>query len=285
MLFGIYDTGLANIQEAARISSARNFLVGTITDTGQKLQVSGTAFITATITAGFTTAITLQNPSTNAASAVKIAFDGGGTIWGEVGASYNANSPYLAFFVRTNSEKARLTDSGNLLIGTTTDAGYKLNVNGSVLTQGRIVTLYTTNEVQNVVVGNSNSQGSAQKRVLVRQYSAISSGNKLIIPFNSQTNLNTTTICKVYGHSARYNNRNPLGFEINFSVGSLNLLSDLTSWGGGGNFSAISIGGMNIEIDFTTAYTSGTSDGIFVTIEYMTNEVNYSIDIPNITMN
>jgi hypothetical protein len=41
MLFGIYDTGLANIQEAARISSARNFLIGTITDNGTKLQVNG----------------------------------------------------------------------------------------------------------------------------------------------------------------------------------------------------------------------------------------------------
>jgi len=110
-------------------------------------------------------------------------------------------------------------------------------------------------------------------------------GNKLIIPFNSQTNLNSTTICKVYGHSARYNNRDPLGFEINFSVGSLNLLSNLTSWGGGGNFLLVSIAGMNIEIDFITAYTSGTSDGIFVTIEYMTNNVDYSIDIANITMN
>jgi len=50
MLFGIYDTGLANIQEAARISSARNFLIGTITDTGQKLQVSGTALITGAAT-------------------------------------------------------------------------------------------------------------------------------------------------------------------------------------------------------------------------------------------
>jgi hypothetical protein len=43
MLFGIYDTSLANIQEAARISSARNFLVGTTIDGGQRLQISGGA--------------------------------------------------------------------------------------------------------------------------------------------------------------------------------------------------------------------------------------------------
>lgn len=40
ILFGIYDT--TNVQEAARISAARNFLIGTTTDAGQKLQVNGT---------------------------------------------------------------------------------------------------------------------------------------------------------------------------------------------------------------------------------------------------
>ena len=44
MLFGIYDT--TNVQEAARISAARNFLIGTTTDNGSKLQVNGTGRIT-----------------------------------------------------------------------------------------------------------------------------------------------------------------------------------------------------------------------------------------------
>jgi len=44
ILFGIYDT--TNVQEAARISASRNFLIGTTTDAGQKLQVSGTSLIT-----------------------------------------------------------------------------------------------------------------------------------------------------------------------------------------------------------------------------------------------
>jgi len=41
ILFGIYGT--TNIQEAARISAARNFLIGTTTDGGQRLQISGSA--------------------------------------------------------------------------------------------------------------------------------------------------------------------------------------------------------------------------------------------------
>ncbi|MEI7509349.1 MAG: tail fiber domain-containing protein, partial [Flavobacterium sp.] len=72
--------------------------------------------------AGFVTSIVAKNPSTNAASAVKIGFDGGGTIWGEIGASYNSNNPYLGFYVRANSEKMRLTDGGNLGLGVTPSA-------------------------------------------------------------------------------------------------------------------------------------------------------------------
>ncbi len=49
MLFGIYDT--TNVQEAARISAARNFIIGKTTDSGQKLQVQGTATFSNTVAA------------------------------------------------------------------------------------------------------------------------------------------------------------------------------------------------------------------------------------------
>jgi hypothetical protein len=48
ILFGIYDT--TNVQEAARISAARNFLIGTTTDSGERLIVNGTCRITTTST-------------------------------------------------------------------------------------------------------------------------------------------------------------------------------------------------------------------------------------------
>lgn len=50
ILFGIYDAGAVNVQEAARISAARNFLIGTTTDTGQKLQVSGQFYLSSAAT-------------------------------------------------------------------------------------------------------------------------------------------------------------------------------------------------------------------------------------------
>lgn len=52
ILFGINDTGLGNVQEAARISAARNFLVGTSVDSGQKLQISGTSYFSSNVAIG-----------------------------------------------------------------------------------------------------------------------------------------------------------------------------------------------------------------------------------------
>lgn len=81
ILFGIYDAGLTNTQEAARISAARNFLVGTIVDAGQKLQVSGTALISGNTTVGIAAATTNVEFNLNGVSgkAQRIQFKNSGT--------------------------------------------------------------------------------------------------------------------------------------------------------------------------------------------------------------
>jgi hypothetical protein len=135
-------------------------------------------------------------------------------------------------------------------------------------------------------LGNSNNQGRAQNYKIVRHIPVVSAGNKLIIPFTNQGNLNSNTIVKIMGHSARYNSRAPLGFSAYFAVGHLSVLSDLNAWEVNGNISSIGYGsGMNVEINFSTAYTSAEANGVFITIEYMTNEVSYSIIVPNIVLN
>jgi hypothetical protein len=196
----------------------------------------------------------------------------------------NVNIP-LSLNSYGNTNQLYLSTAGNVLVNSSTDVGQKLFVKGNIYNEGKTITSYQTNASIQDQYGNDNAQGTAQKFVVLRQYSVVSLGTKLIIPIKSQVSQNNTTLCRVWGHSARYNARAALGFEINFSVGSLNLLSDLTSWGGGGNFSGVSIAGMNIEIDFTTAYTQATASGIFVTIEYMTANNSGSIDVANITMN
>jgi hypothetical protein len=219
MLFGIYDTGLANVQEAARVTAARNFLIGTIVDSGQKLQVSGTALITGAATfssslnlgtianSGDLSLLNIKQSSTAYNNGIYIERGGerngyfmyiGGAVDsltfrrnyfgtqsdvmslsrdGNVGIGtanpnsypnyttltidgvngseidFEANGVLVAdmfssssqfvietvtaiplIFSTSATQRMRITSSGNLLIGTTTDAGDKLQVNGNIST-------------------------------------------------------------------------------------------------------------------------------------------------------
>lgn len=136
-----------------------------------------------------------------------------------------------------------------------------------------------------IIVGNSNSQGLAQKLTVVRQIPVVSLGTKLIIPFVSSSNRNRTTICRVFGHSAVFNNRGLPSFEVTFSVGHITVVDSLAYWNDGGNVSSVGTSGMNVEINFTSAYTGATSDGVFVCLEYLTSDTAQAINISGITMN
>jgi len=59
ILFGIYGT--TNVQEAARISAAQNFILGSVIDSGQKLQVTGTAYISSNVGIGTNNPASLLN--------------------------------------------------------------------------------------------------------------------------------------------------------------------------------------------------------------------------------
>lgn len=152
ILFGIYGT--TNVQEAARISPARNFLVGTTTDGGQKLQVNGAARFDGTLATSAGNGIisgggayAINPSSTRGVIALAGSTDNFLTFASQgyigVGSNYmqvlaqtgvalslvsNANT-VLQFNASTNT--AAFNSSGNVLIGTTTDAGFKLSVNGT----------------------------------------------------------------------------------------------------------------------------------------------------------
>lgn len=175
-------------------------------------------------------------------------------------------------FSNGGSERMRITSTGNVGIGTTSENA-RLNVVQPSAT--RITSL----------VGNNNAQGSAQNYRVVRHYPVGSLGTKLIIPFVSQGNLNSNTIVRIFGHSARYNSGGAQGFTADFTVGHLSAITALTTLSSTGNIASIASSGSNVEITFTSNYTSVVGDGLFVTIEYMTNVVTYSIDVTNIAMN
>ena len=217
---------------------------------------------------------------------------GNGAVNGSLLASYSSTFP-----TSTPSITLRNTGNGPLYFSTngtirqtiagdgaatfsSTVTATGLNINGGTVgvsqaSAARIVELG----------GNSNNQGSALNYRIVRHYPVVSSGNKLIIPFVDQGNLNSTTIVRIFGHGARFNSNGPLGFTADFGLGHLNQLLNLAVYNSTGNISSITVAGMNIEIAFTSAYTAATANGVFVTIDYMTNVPSYSINVANITMN
>jgi hypothetical protein len=144
ILFGIYDAGAGNTQEAARISAARNFIVGKTTDTGQKLQISGTTLLSGntTITSSSTNQLTLDG-GTTIQSRIVIARGSddnaqGMTIGYSNITSYRTSTPLASpqtdfSLNQQGSDGTRtvlyMSSSGNLSINSTNDGASGLGIN------------------------------------------------------------------------------------------------------------------------------------------------------------
>ena len=102
ILFGVYDSGAGNTQEAARISAARNFLIGTATDLGFKFSVLGTTYNEANVTDW---ASRIYNSNTNG--------------WGLLIQTNNSSNSNRAFEIyNTTTVGFRVTNAFNVAIGT-----------------------------------------------------------------------------------------------------------------------------------------------------------------------
>jgi len=153
-------TFVTNSSEKMRLTTGGNLLIGTTTDSGQKLQVNGdssTSIVTNFINTNFSYAgIRLTNSSgnveissvgskiyighnvgiftTNATEALHVVGDA--LITGDSHADAfkpAATGEPIKFKNFGSTELARITDGGNVLIGTTTDDGSsKLQVNGDI---------------------------------------------------------------------------------------------------------------------------------------------------------
>ena len=212
ILFGIYDT--TNVQEAARISPARNFLVGTTTDSGQKLQINGNSYLNGNVGIGIINPITKLHVDgtstqlirvssstfstfqqmgattggtfleyktayrlvdTDAGNRLTIDSTGAATFSSQVEATiFNASSQFrlsnnnvLALstisgnnvvkinaagyygtqIVGANDTGILVGNTGNTLIGTTTDAGQKLQVNGITNSSGGFKSISGTKSI------------------------------------------------------------------------------------------------------------------------------------------
>ena len=129
----IDDTSLGGFAERMRISTSGNLLVGTTTDNGARLQVSGTATFSSSVTAGDGT----QTPASDATITIRkgVAFAGldfkSARTSGNIGGLrfYNSDDTIktqilaevdssLVFYTNTSSQRMRITSDGNVGIGT-----------------------------------------------------------------------------------------------------------------------------------------------------------------------
>ncbi len=175
--------------QAMTLTSGGNLLVGTTTDAGQKLQVSGQTRIDSTGTqlvlgtsgiagayeffastgnellitrSGVGTRLTIASTgaATFSSSVTANAFyvpNGGDYGWGD-GSTYidgDASNQYIRFIINS-SERARINSGGNLLVGTTTDNGSRLQVTGNGYFSGR-VGVGTSNPQENLHISATNA--------------------------------------------------------------------------------------------------------------------------------
>jgi hypothetical protein len=111
--------------------STGNFAIGSTTDAGYKLDVNGTARVSGLLTTPAGTNLggwyLYANGTTNASM-----FGGSSWVLDTVsGGGYR-------FRTAGNTDRLRIESTGNVLINTTTDAGYRLDVNGTARVQGAL---------------------------------------------------------------------------------------------------------------------------------------------------
>jgi len=143
ILFGIYDAAAVNVQEAARISAARNFLIGTTTDSGQKLLVNGTsrfqgfAFVNHSTASSYGAAI--YNTNVNGEG---LAIRGGSTSSHSSLIVQNYDGSTLLFNVLANGNVGIGTTNGDIF--STANATNILGVQATGTNQGGLIDISAT---------------------------------------------------------------------------------------------------------------------------------------------
>ena len=119
--YGIYQEGSSDLNYMAA-----NLLLGSTTNTGNRLQVTGTSYFNGNVGIGTTNPSEKLhiNRSDGAGVYIRLQDNSGGRYVGN-------DSGAMVFLNGSASEQMRITSGGNVLIGTTTDAGQKLQVNGT----------------------------------------------------------------------------------------------------------------------------------------------------------
>lgn len=143
-----------------------NLLVGTTTDNGARLQVSGTATFSSSVTAGSLISALATFSNFGSPTAAVVAFADGNT-------GFFRPALNTLGITTAGSERLRITSSGNVLIGTTTDNGARLQVSGaatfssSVTAGDNITTSKSQATSTNISVTNTSTANGAYAQISV----------------------------------------------------------------------------------------------------------------------
>jgi hypothetical protein len=133
ILFGIYDT--TNVQEAARISAARNFIIGSTVDAGYKLDVNGAGRFTGALnTTGGTRQLQM------------VSFAGDINYLKSTGANFQTGtSDASTYFIQTNNvDRLTIASTGAATFSNTVTLNSNLTVNSTSFASLTALTNLTT---------------------------------------------------------------------------------------------------------------------------------------------
>jgi hypothetical protein len=200
--FGIYQAGASDVNYFAA-----TILVGSTTNSGEKAQITGTAKITGNtaISAGNLSIFTTNTPRrinlqvANGSKAAGIGIESGGSIHSVIGPDTSGNDflqiaskSGIAFYSGSTignivtdptNERMRLTTSGNLLLGSTSDTGQIFQVTGTTRLNGETLIV----SASGLTIRNGSTDGFSFQQSAANSWSwtALTSGSNYNIQLAS----------------------------------------------------------------------------------------------------
>ena len=188
---------------------------------------------------------------------------------------------------------AELKDGNTFRFGTANTERMRINSDGAV-------SIASTNVTQNSHFNVRQDNNSHATRTYLNANVAsgafysikylgtipvVSSGTQLLIPFISQSNINSKTYVHIRGMSCESNTSDPKAFDVKFSIGHISTLGTLTVLQNLGTCTGVSKSGMNVVLSFNTNYQHSGDNGMFIEIDYIAHHQDASINLGGIVMN
>ena len=231
-----------------------NVLIGTTSDNGFKLDVNGTARVQGNLTAigaiGSViehTALTNYNGfggfQLNVSGGIERAFVKLQPNSGEFKIGTALGGGYFLTLHSAGSEAMRVFTTGNVAINTTTDAGYKLDVNGTARVQGNVTVTGTNISISNAAMSIDSNVGTGI-------FNLINNGGSA---GNTRMSLGGVTYFNIY---------QPISAASGITSGTINTITTPITYAWASGTASPNLFQLNPNYNFTGTYT-GTARGFY----------------------